>query len=90
VNLRWDSKFAKPFFVNGVSYCLSIFIGYHSDDSIFCKFISDALYEFFLLSAVNVGPNKYACILKLGHSGNGVSGVGIVGALLICWHCRQV
>jgi hypothetical protein len=42
--------------------------------------------NFLLLSAVNIGPNKSACILQFGHSGigSGCSGVGFKFERFLC------
>jgi hypothetical protein len=42
--------------------------------------------NFLLLSAINIGSNKSACILQFGHSGigSGNSGVGLVGDHFLC------
>jgi hypothetical protein len=48
--------------------------------------------NFLLLSAVNIGPNKSACILQFGRSGigSGCSGVGFKLERFLCWQVRQV
>jgi hypothetical protein len=42
--------------------------------------------NFLLMSAVNIGPNKSACILQFGRSGigSGDSGVGFVSDCFLC------
>jgi hypothetical protein len=58
VNLSRNSKFAEPFFENGISYCFSVFILDRSTTAYLVKASVMHNTNFLSLSAVSIGPNK--------------------------------